>query len=562
MLKSLRLENIGLLDTQELSFESGFTVITGETGAGKSILLDSLDVLLGGTQPSFTSGLLTSKKNFFLIEGNFLLTPLIQKWLKDNLIDYENNEFSISREWRLKDERLKSRFRINGILINKHQIRDIRALLIDFTYQGDAYKINSSIQQLECLDKIGEFSLKQAKLNTKLSWQKWFRVFQKLQTIKNDITAIKLDFQKSQDTLNDLENANLEDSEELLKLKKEQDKLVNVVTLKEVSEKILFILEKGTDDLPSVIDQISLCNYELKRIIKNDTDLVPFYDDLTNLQELVKNFINSYEYYYSSLCIEPDQLERIQERINFLQKIQKRYDSNLSELIQKRDELRVTILSNDINQKYDQLQEEEKLLRIERDNHNLELTKLRKKVAQNFEILLKKSLTPLGLLNARFQVFFEEIESNETGVDSVQFLFSANPGQPMRPLNEIASGGEMSRFILGLKTILFESHPPRIFIFDEIDAGVSGKISQAVAKLLKKLSLKGQVFCVTHQPLLAAIADHHFSVTKITDNGFTRSEVKHLNSFSERKNELAELAGGDIGEAKLYAASLLEQEAA
>ena len=201
-------------------------------------------------------------------------------------------------------------------------------------------------------------------------------------------------------------------------------------------------------------------------------------------------------------------------------------------------------------------------LRVKRDENNQALSKLRKEVAAKLEISLMEYLRTLGLSNVRFSINLISSLPSERGSDAAQFLFSANPGEPLAPLIEVASGGEMSRFLLALKTILAEVDGSSTLLFDEIDSGVSGRVSGAIAKVLRELSIHRQVFCVTHQPLVAAAADHHFSVRKFVENGKTRSEVSPLLDLSSRQKELAELAGGDIGDANAYAASLLDMQAA
>jgi DNA repair protein RecN (Recombination protein N) len=169
-----------------------------------------------------------------------------------------------------------------------------------------------------------------------------------------------------------------------------------------------------------------------------------------------------------------------------------------------------------------------------------------------------EALRPMGLANVRFAVAIAPATPGEEGADAVQFLFSANPGQALAPLAEVASGGEMSRFLLALKTCLAAADPHVTLLFDEIDTGVSGRVSGAMAELLRRLAAKRQVFCVTHQPLLAAAADHHFRVAKQVVKGITHTRVSQLRDTQARQAELAELAGGDVGQAQSYAASLLE----
>ena len=197
-----------------------------------------------------------------------------------------------------------------------------------------------------------------------------------------------------------------------------------------------------------------------------------------------------------------------------------------------------------------------------RDSINQQLSEERKKIALLLEKQLLKKLVPMGLEHVVFKIKVNPHNPSEKGSDSVQFLFSANPGQPLAPLGDIASGGEMSRFLLALKATISKKDYCPTMLFDEIDSGVSGRVSSAIANVLKDLSKFQQVFCVTHQPLVAAAADHHFSVKKIVSKGNTTSSVSNLCNLKDRQIELAELAGGDSREASNYAASLLDHHVA
>ena len=207
------------------------------------------------------------------------------------------------------------------------------------------------------------------------------------------------------------------------------------------------------------------------------------------------------------------------------------------------------------------LEQTELQARQRRDRCNAQLTQARRLAAEALEQDLMQALRPMGLANVRFEVAIEPTAPGEEGADAVQFLFSANPGQPLAPLSEVASGGEMSRFLLALKTCLAAADQHVTLLFDEIDTGVSGRVSGAMAELLQRLAQQRQVFCVTHQPLVAAAADHHFQVAKEVRDGTTHTRVSQLRDTQARQAELAELAGGDFGETRSYAASLLKRAA-
>ena len=562
MLTSLRFENIALLDSQQLNFQKGFTVITGETGAGKSILLDCLDLLLGSSQLSKASRFLIKHRKSFLIEGVFDITESLQSWLNQQHIEYDDNEIIITREWRLNDARLKSRCRVNGIHVNLKQINQLRSLLVDFTFQNNLYKIDSPLNQLKLLDSISNEFLKKAKETTKESWLNWLNISNELKDVKYKLKKSQEEYNEDKEILDVLETLNLSDPNEYEDLKIRQDKLFNSVCLKEGIEKILFILNGSEPENSSVIEQISLCIHDLKLILNKDISLKKIYEQSININNYLNDFVRSLEDYVIDLESDPLELDNVQIRMNDLQKIQRRFGLDLEGLIRKRNELSKNIYLNDVEKKYSLLIKEEEIARCKRDENNLDLSRLRIAAARSFQQSLMKALTPLGLSNVRFQVEISTCDPSENGSDLVKFLFSANPGHPLLPLEEVASGGEMSRFVLALKTIFSQVSPSKIFVFDEIDSGVSGKISKAIAALLKDLAKKEQVFCVTHQPLVAAVANNHFSVNKFVRNGLTFSKITELLDKKAKQKELAELAGGDDTDANLYAASLLEQQAA
>ena len=227
-------------------------------------------------------------------------------------------------------------------------------------------------------------------------------------------------------------------------------------------------------------------------------------------------------------------------------------------MIALRDRLREQLAPGGFEASLTALEQAEANARRRRDGANAALSAARTRAARGLEGQLMEALRPMGLDQVRFAVAIEPADAGEEGADLVRFLFTANPGQPLAPLAEVASGGEMSRFLLALKTCLAAADPHVTLLFDEIDTGVSGRVSGAMAALLKRLAASRQVFCITHQPLVAAAADHHFRVSKVVEAGLTHTRVSHLRDTQQRQAELAELAGGESGEAFSYAASLLE----
>ena len=281
-------------------------------------------------------------------------------------------------------------------------------------------------------------------------------------------------------------------------------------------------------------------------------------DGLVALQDLAREL----DRYGTCLESDPERLAELQERLAQLRVLERRHGQDLAALIGQRDQLRQSLVPGSAEASVAALQQREQIAVELRDQRAKVLSQARRAAATALETRLMAALRPMGLANVRFAVAIEVAEPGEEGADAVQFRFSANPGQPLAPLAEVASGGEMSRFLLALKTCLAAADPHVTLLFDEIDSGVSGRISGAMAELLQRLAQQRQVFCVTHQPLVAAAADHHFRVSKAVEAGITQTRVSQLRDTGERQAELVELAGGDSGEVHSYAASLLDKRVA
>ena len=562
MLTGLRLENIALIEALELEFHAGFTVLTGETGAGKSILLDALDALLGGVAGAGGARLLRRGASHGTIEAGFSLSPPLAAWLEQQQLEAEEGEVLLSREWRLSsDGRLSSRHRLNGVAVNRAQVQELRPLLLDLTVQGQTQQLARPGQQRRWLDRCGGAPLQAALEPVAAAWSQWKQAAAALAEAQAGWAQLQRERERQEQLLEDLEAADLDDPQERLRLQQEQDRLAHGVRLQEGVTILLGRLLEGAEGAPSALDHLAACDQELQAMAQLDGSLrglaARAADALALLQELARDL----DRYGASLESEPESLAELQERMAQLKALERRHGLDLAELIALRDRLRQQLAPGGADASLALLERQEARARQQRDRLNAQLTARRQAAAAALEQQLMEALRPMGLANVRFAVAIEPAPASAEGADAVQFLFSANPGQPLAPLAEVASGGEMSRFLLALKTCLAAADPYVTLLFDEIDTGVSGRVSGAMADLLRRLARQRQVFCVTHQPLLAAAADHHFRVSKQVVDGITHTRVSHLRDTQARQAELAELAGGDHSEARSYAASLLEQHA-
>jgi DNA repair protein RecN (Recombination protein N) len=555
VLTRLRLENIALIDRLELDFSGGFTVLTGETGAGKSILLDALDALLGG--PS-GARMLRQGSSQALIEASFSLTPPLQAWLQEQELEADDGELLLSREWRLSEERLTSRHRLNGVAVNRTQVQDLRPLLLDLTVQGQTQQLARPGQQRRWLDRFGGAPVLEALAPVAEAWQQWKAAAAALAEARACWQQLQQERERQEQLLTDLEAAQLDDPQERLQLQQEQDRLCHGVRLQEGVMTLIGRLVEGAEGAPSVLDHLAACDQELHTMGQLDGSLEPLASRCTDATAQLQDLVRDLDRYGGSLESDPERLAELQERMAQLKALERRHGMDLGELISLRDRLREQLAPGGAEASLEALQDRETKARQQRDRLNGQLTARRQAAALALEQQLMEALRPMGLANVRFAVANEPATASAEGADAVQFLFSANPGQPLAPLAEVASGGEMSRFLLALKTCLAAADPHVALLFDEIDSGVSGRVSGAMAELLRRLARQRQVFCVTHQPLVAAAADHHFRVSKQVVAGITHTRVSQLRDTQARQAELAELAGGDHSEARSYAASLLE----
>ena len=559
MLTGLRLQNIALIEELELSFDTGFTVLTGETGAGKSILLDALDALLGGAQGAQGARLLRRGCQRGSIEASFSLTPSVRQWLNAQELPVEEADLLVCREWRVQDGKLSSRHRLQGVAVNRGQILELRPLLLDLTVQGQTQQLARPGQQRRWLDRFGGDEHIPLLDGVRSEFRRWKQADQALAAALARQEDIQRERQRQEQLLEDLEAAALEDPRERQALQAEQDRLAHGVRLQEGCATLRGRLLEAEDGTPSALDQLALCEQELRWMEGLDpAGLAPTRAALSAILAQLHDLARDLDRYGATLESDPERLSILQDRMAVLRTLERRHGQELGELIALRDRLRQQLSPGGIEAELAELRRCEITARQALQEVCARLSRAREASARRLEAQLMEALRPMGLSHVRFSVAITPVAASDEGADGVCYAFSANPGQPLAPLAEVASGGEMSRFLLALKTCLAGADADVTLLFDEIDAGVSGRVSGAMAALLKRLSQSRQVFCVTHQPLVAAAADHHFKVAKEVERGQTRTRVSHLRDTQARQAELVELAGGDGGEAHSYAASLLQ----
>jgi DNA repair protein RecN (Recombination protein N) len=551
MLLSLKIENFALIDSLELELYPGLNIMTGETGAGKSIILDALDAALGG---KVSARALRTGKERGMVEATFAIaTTNVLNWLTEQQIEpLEGSILVCSREITTRSNRT----RLNGVVVNKQQIESLREHLVEITAQGQTVLLGRGTMQREWLDNFGGAELWQRRETVAQLFEiKEKSRLQLLERQNRDRTRLQqIDILQYQ--IQELDAANLEDANEISVLENERTRLSHSVDLQQQSYKIYEALYQN-DSGSACADLLGKAESILNDMVAVDTSLADILELVSGALAQVEEAGRQINTYGDNLESDPDRLQTIEDRIRLLKQICRKYGPTLTEAIAYAQKLHQELDS--LTNESQSIEELEKI--AEADRKALQaacvvLTKLRQTAALQLEQKLITALQSLAMEKVQFQVAITAIEPIALGADRITFEFSPNPGEPMQPINEIASGGEMSRVLLALKTCFAQIDPIGTLVFDEIDVGVSGRVSQAIALQLYQLGRDRQVLCVTHQPIVAAIADRHFHVSKhvvaesiAASNGAgaiaERTTVRvQLLEPDQRKQELAQIAGG------------------
>jgi len=559
MLIKLKIENIALIEIIEINFEKGLNIITGDSGSGKSLILDSLNALFGGTNIPLKH-LIRPGKDFCVVEAKFSSSLQISNWLINNGFECNSSELNIKRKSYRKNSKILSKFTLNGFSINKKSLEELGRLLIDFAGQSDTFIFNSPDKRRLIIDDLGSHELRETNKKIKKVWGE-------SELLRELINAKKESSRKKEENnlvmkemLKILEQANLNSGDEILDLETLQNKLVNNFEINNSIQLSLENLNNFCHDQPSIVFLINKSIKNLSRIADFDLEVQKFRDKFLNIQADVEDLIFSLNSYIQNIENHDSNLPEIQKRLFFLKNLERTFTLDLPKLIEKRDQLKTFFLKNDQDNEVSNIEDQLKNLQNNLDSLFDIQSVERKKIARQLQYSVILILRKLGLKNAKFSIQFSKSIPSCDGIDNINFLFSANPDQKLAPLSSVISGGEMSRFLLAIKSSI--SKRPNTFFLDEIDSGLSGNSLFALVELVKKISKDQQVLCITHQPFLAAGGYVHFKVHKDVRDGMTYTKISKLTTKKERKNELIELIGGGFSEANDYASRLLERAAA
>ena len=536
MITNLHIKNIGIIEDIEINFNNGFNVLTGETGAGKTLIIDSLKIIAGGR---FSKEMIRANENHSLVEACIFYPN--SDLAEDGNIIVSREIFSNGR----------NTCKINGRLVTVNELREIMRDIIDIHGQSDNQKLMEVSNHINYLD---DFSLEKISI-LKNEYSEMYKEYCSVKEELNKNYGDDIEKQRMLDLLNyqldEIKNANLVVGEEE-ELEEKRKILSN-------SEKISGSLNETSNELNNhVLDGLSKSIKYMSKI-ENYSDIYKekliqiqsVYYDLEDITSQISDFTYDIEY-------DQDTARNVEERLDMIYSLKRKYGNNISEILTYKNSLVSQINEIENKEEYIKIQKE-KLNALENKMRNIAntMTAIRKENALLLEKKINEQLTELEMKNASFLVsILPEDEFNKNGLDKVEFLVSTNVGDDFKPLTKIASGGEISRIMLAIKVVLSDLDNTPIMIFDEIDTGISGTAAMSVSQKIKKISKSHQIICVTHLAVVAAKADYNYCIKKEVDCYSTKTKVSLLTE-TEALNEIARISSGEITKIALQHAQAL-----
>ena len=537
MLSLLHIENIALIQSADIRFEPGYNVLTGETGAGKSIVIDSIGAVLGERT---SRELIRTGAKSALVTAVFTQVPPLP-WLEENGIALHDGEVLLQREIQGDGRNV---CRVDGRLVTVAQLRELGRQLLNIHGQHDGQQLLDPASHLGYLDRCGGHT--ELLENYRTAYQAW-------NGLRKQIAALEMDeAERSRrvDTLNfqirELERAQLRAGED--------EELDQRRTLLRSAGKLMDALQAaeyalcGDDEGGGVCSLLADAEGELDSVSQFSTPLEELARQVSELRSAADDAADTLRDLTREMEFSPGELDEVESRLDVLYRLKKKYGATVEEMLQYLDRCRREL--DEIQYADDtiaRLTKELDKARKEADRAAQALSQQRRKAAEKLEKRVQEELRQLDMPKVRFQVEFAPIENqwglDETGMDQVQFLMSANVGEALKPIQKVASGGELARIMLALKNVLAQDDEIGTLVFDEVDTGVSGRAAQKVAEKMAQVARHKQVLCVTHLPQLAAMADTHFSVSKGEREGRTYTNLERLDR-KQRREELARLIGG------------------
>lgn len=536
MLENLHVKNLALIDEIEVNFRPGLNILTGETGAGKSILLGSVDLALGGR---FHADMLRTGAKFGLVELTFTIeTPELEEQLADMDLFPEEGRIVLSRK--LMPGRSVSK--INGETVNMATLKDVASMLIDIHGQHEHQSLLHKKNHLAFLDLYAREQVETLKKEAAKAFRTYHACRKKLDESGMDERERQKEISLAEFEVNEIEEAGLSEGED-----EEVEALYRRMSVgKKVTERIAEAYHyTSEDESGNASELLSRAIHALSDVESVDEEGAGLYSQLIEIDSLLNDFNRELSEYAKSLEFSEEEFYETENRLNELNHLKTKYGNTITEVLEYCEERKQRLKELEDYEQY--MQELEENLKQSRQNYEkqaLSLRKARKKAAASFVKEIKEGLSDMNFLDVRFEMRFAELEDyTADGMDEAEFYISTNPGEALRPMGNVASGGELSRIMLAIKTVLADQEDTPTLIFDEIDTGISGITAGKVAEKMHIIGESRQVLCITHLAQIAAQADAHYLIRKSAKTGGAQTEIFSLEEEASVQ-ELARLLGG------------------
>lgn len=536
MLKEIHINNYVLIDRLDIDFQEGFSVMTGETGAGKSIILGAMNLLLGGRADSKT---IMQGADKCTIEGSFSIAGYgLEQFFKDNELDYFPDDTTLRRELLQSG---KSRAFINDTPVSLNQMRDLGCRLIDIHSQHQNLALGTQSFQLDVVDTIAANA--HIKTAYEQSFDKWSALRASLARLKAEFESDNTDREYLEFQLKGLDDARLKEGE-LQELEQESDMLEHA---EEIKQELYRASELISGDEDGSLTRLRGALQSLRSAQKNWPQAQELSERLDSCLIELKDIAETVDDAQEGINFDPARLEQVNERLDLIYTLLKKHKKeNISELLELAESIRTRLdRSGSYELDIEKLTAQVEVARKEMEKSASELTKSRRKASDNIIKEIKALLVPLGIPNVQFGVnILPSAEFDRTGHDDLRFMFSANKAVPMQELSQVASGGEIARVMLSVKSLIASVCTLPTIIFDEIDTGVSGAVAQKMALLMEQMAGGDrQVLAITHLPQIAALGHTHYKVYKTEEKDATRTRIALLD-YNERIREIASMMSG------------------
>ena len=536
MITTLHIKNVGIIDDLTIELDKGFNVLTGETGAGKTLIIDSINIISGGR---FSKEIIRRGEEYSFVELNLFL---------ENDDEFPDGNVVISREVHLNG---RNTCKINGRLVTVTELKNFMSNIIDIHGQNDNLKILSKMYQIDYLDNYCGEDLLKLKLDYSEKYSKYLDIKKKLKENLSDNKERERKLDLLQYEFDEIDNANLKIDEEN-ELNEKRNIYLN-------SEKISTSISQTVDSSDKAMAMIGNAVKAIEKIANIDSKYDKKLEEIRNIYYELEEFSHEINLMNDDMYFDENEINELESRIDLIHTLKRKYGNSIEEILRYKDSIETEINRiNNLDEENEKLKNELEQVIGSMNTISLKMHDFRSDISVKLNDRINCELVDLEMKNAKFNAKVKLVDDfNQFGRDDVEFYISPNVGEEENELSKIASGGEMSRIMLAIKNVLANTDDTPVLIFDEIDTGISGKAAKSVGKKLRRIGEMHQVICITHQPSIAAVGNSNYFIYKNTIDGRTATAVKKLNK-EEVVEEIARISNGEVTNiAKQHALELI-----